>query len=255
MKLGFVGVGIIASAMVDGLRASGWSAPILLSPRGADMAAALAAAHVDVHVADSNQAVLDQCDLVVLAVRPQIADEVLATLRFRPDHHVLSLIAAVSLDYLRAKTAPAVRVTRAVPLPTVAMRQGPTAIFPEDDLVRALFDRLGSAIVLAQEAEFDLFTAATATMASYFAFADTIARWMERGGIAADTARAFVSQMLGGLAVTGPGRDFAELADEHQTHGGLNEQVVRLVAPDGSFASLASALDAVLVRLRAGRAG
>ncbi|PXA86921.1 NADP oxidoreductase [Nostoc sp. 3335mG] len=250
MKLGVIGVGTIASAMVDGLRASGWDAPIILSPRGADMAAALAARHADVRLADTNQAVLDACDLVVLAVRPQIADEVLAALRFRPDHHVLSLIAAVSLDHLRDRVAPATHVTRAVPLPAVAMRQGPTAIFPQDDAVVALFDRLGTAFVLHEEAEFDIFSAATATMASYFAFAGTIARWMEQGGVAVGTARAFVGRMLGGLAVTGPDRDFAELADEHQTRGGLNEQVVRLVAPDGSFAALDSALDAVLARLR-----
>jgi pyrroline-5-carboxylate reductase len=253
LRIGFVGVGTIASAMVDGLCAAGLNAPILLSPRNAEMAAALAARHPNVAVAADNQAVLDASDLIVLAVRPQIADDVLQALHFRPDHQVLSLIATVSLDYLRQAAAPAATMTRAVPLPAVAMRQGPTAMFPADERVRWLFDRIGTAIVLEAEAEFDLFTAATATMASYFAFADTIARWMERGGIAPEQARGFVGQMLGGLAITGPGRDFAELADEHQTRGGINEQVVRHVAPDGRFADLDAALDSVLARLRAAR--
>ena len=34
-------------------------------------------------VADSNQAVVGQCNLVVLAVRPQVAEEVVRALRFR----------------------------------------------------------------------------------------------------------------------------------------------------------------------------
>lgn len=250
-SLGFVGTGTIASAIVEGLRAAGVQTPILLSPRNAEMAARLAARHADVRVAETNQAVLDGSGMVMLAVRPQIVDEVLPTLRFRPDHHVVSLIATVSLDRLRAATAPAGRITRAVPLPAVALRRGPTAIFPGDDRVRALFDQLGSAIVLEEEPEFDLFSAATATMASYFAFAGTIARWMERGGVDPGKARAFTGQMLDGLAATGSGRTFAELADEHQTRGGINEQVVRQVAPDGFIPTLDAALDDVLARLRA----
>jgi pyrroline-5-carboxylate reductase len=252
VKLGFVGVGTIASAMVEGLRAGGMDSPILLSPRNAETAAALAAGHAEVGVAETNQAVLDGSDLVVLAVRPQIANEVLQSLRFRPDHHVLSLMATVSLDDLRTMAAPATRITRAVPLPAVARRQGPTAMFPHDDAVRALFDRLGAAIVLEDEAAFDLFTAATATMASYFAFAGTIARWLERRGINADASHSFVGDMLRGLACTDPGRDFAALADEHQTRGGINEQVAQQLAPNGTIVALDMALDGVLSRLREG---
>jgi pyrroline-5-carboxylate reductase len=249
-SLGFIGTGTIVSAIVEGLRAAGVDVPILLSPRNAETAARLAARHADVRVAGSNQAVLDGSGMVMLAVRPQIADAVLPALRFRPDHHVVSLIATLSLDSLRTMTAPAGRVARAVPLPAVAMRRGPTALFPGDAPVRALFDRLGSAIVLEDEAEFDLFSAATGTMASYFAFAGTIARWLEQGGVDPGKARAFTRQMLDGLAATGPDRDFADLADEHQTRGGLNEQVVRQVAPDGVIPSLDAALDAVLARIR-----
>jgi pyrroline-5-carboxylate reductase len=249
-SLGFIGTGAIASAMVDGLRRAGVDTPILLSPRNAAVAAGLAARHAGVRVADDNQAVLDGSDMVVLAVRPQDADAVLSALRFRPDHHVLSLIATLPLDAVRAATAPAGRVTRAVPLPAVAEGRGATAMFPADDRVQALFDRLGSAFVLDDESAFDLFTTATATMASYFAFAGTIAGWMERGGIATDTARAYTAQMLEGLALASHGRDFAELAQEHQTLGGINEQVIRQIAPDGTIPALAQALDGVLTRLR-----
>ncbi|HWL80601.1 MAG TPA: pyrroline-5-carboxylate reductase [Roseomonas sp.] len=250
MKLGFIGVGTITAAIVEGLCKTQPEIEIILSPRNAETAAALAARYGNVRVAVGNQAVLDESEIVVLAVRPQIADEVLRALRFRGDHHVLSLIATVSLDYLRSATAPAGRVTRAVPLPMVAMQEGPTAIFPGDEKVRSLFERIGTAIVLENEAEFDVFTAATAVMASYFAFAGTVTGWMERGGISPEKARAFVGQMLQGLSRTAPERDFATLADEHQTRGGINEQVVRHVAPGGVIPDLDAALDAVLVRLK-----
>ncbi len=82
MRLGFVGTGTIASAMVIGLRAAGNTDPIILSPRNAEIAADLAGRFDNVQVASTNQAVLDASDLVVLAVRPQIASSVLPELRF-----------------------------------------------------------------------------------------------------------------------------------------------------------------------------
>jgi pyrroline-5-carboxylate reductase len=136
----------------------------------------------------------------------------------------------------------------------VARCQGPTALYPRDQAIEALFGHLGIAVPLENEAEFDVFTAATAVMASYFAFAGTVTGWMERHGIADEAALAFVAQMLRGLATAGPDRSFATLADEHQTRGGLNEQVVRAITTDGIIAPLDEALDAVLDRIRGTRA-
>jgi pyrroline-5-carboxylate reductase len=255
--LGFIGTGTIAAAMIEGLAAAGVDSPILVSPRNAETANDLARRFGNVKIAANNQAVLDGSDLVILAVRPQIAGEVLPTLHFRPDHRVLSLIATVSLDWLHSVTAPAAAVARAVPLPPVARRQGPTAVFPADPIVCGLFDRLGTAITLDDESAFDVFTAATAIMGSYFAFAHTITAWMSEEGVAADKAHAFMAQMLKGLAgaaSASPGRSFDQLADEHQTRGGINEQVYRAVTEGGVMADLDRALDAVLARLRAGRA-
>jgi len=252
MKLGFVGSGSIASAIVIGLRAAGNADPIKMSPRNAEVAADLADRFENVQVAPTNQAVVDASDVVVLAVRPQIASIVLPELRFRPDQHVVSLIPILSLDYLRRVTAPAAVVTRAVPLPSVARRQGPTAIYPPSEPIKALFDSLGATIELDNESEFDAFTTATAVIASYFTLADVVTGWMIRHGAAPEKAQAFVSKMLRGLAETSPaGRSFAALAEEYQTRGGLNEQVLRSITDQGLFAAFENALDAVLERLAA----
>ncbi len=253
--LGFVGTGTIAVAMIEGLAATG-SERILVSPRNADIAAGLAARFPNVSIAADNQDIVDRSRLVVLSVRPQVAEEVLRPLRFRADQDVLSLIATVSLDWLRDVTAPAASVVRAVPLPPVARGQGPTAVFPPDPAIKALFDRLGTAIELDDESAFDVFTAATATMSSYFAFARTVAGWMADEGVDAGKARAFVVQLLEGLGSAprlSPDRSFAELADEYQTRGGINEQIFRAITREGVLPDLDQALDGVLERVRAGR--
>lgn len=256
MTLGFIGVGAIAAAIVEGLQSTPARGPIVLSPRNVQVAARLATQFAEVRVAPTNQAVLDASDLVIIAVRPQIAHEVLSELRFRPEHRVVSLIPAVTLDYLRAIAAPASAVTRAVPLPSAAFRQSPTAMYPTYPSVEALFNELGTVIEIDREEEFEAFTTSTAIMSSYFGFAGTVAGWMRRQGVPEPKAHAFVNQMLQGLtaaAAASPQSSFRELAEEHQTQGGLNQQVLQSITAAGVFTELERALDGVLARLVAGR--
>ena len=118
MRLCFIGTGALTSAIVTGLKSvPDGSAPVLLSPRNEEIAAELASRYRDVRIAPDNQAVLDGCDTIMLAVRPQIAHQVLPELRFRRDHHVVSLIATVSNEEIASLTAPAERVTKALPCP------------------------------------------------------------------------------------------------------------------------------------------
>jgi len=115
---------------------------------------------------------------------------------------------------------------------------------------------LGVVIELDREEEFEAFTTATAIMSSYFRFAETVVAWMQREGVAEAKAHAFVNQILLGLAgaaAASPESSFAELTEEHQTHGGLNEQVLQSIAKAGVFTDLEHALDGVLARLVAGR--
>ena len=252
MRLGFIGCGTIAAAIVTGLNSSGHGEAIVVSPRNAEVAACLARRFPNVTVAATNQAVLDACDVAVLAVRPQILAAVLPELRFRPDHQVISLVPVTSLAHLRCATAPAATVTRAVPMPMVARRQGPTAIYAATPVARRLFDSLGSTIELSDEKCFDAFTAETALMATYFRFLETAAAWLGGRGVPLEQADRYVRQLFWGLAGTAlasPQRSLGELADEHQTRGGLNEQVRAHMESKGMFTELANALDAVQARL------
>src|SRR5579871_4719870 len=117
MKLGFLGTGAITSAMVTGLCSpEGGEYEILLSPRNAEVAAALARRFPQVSVAPSNQEVVDRSDTVVIAVRPQVTESVLADLRFPAERNVISLVSGFSVRRLAGLIAPATNIARAVPL-------------------------------------------------------------------------------------------------------------------------------------------
>ncbi len=261
-KLGFLGSGAITSAMVTGLNATGGrpasepcgGSPILLSPRNAAVAADLARRFPQVSVASSNQQVVDECDTVVIAVRPQIAEGVVSELRFRPEHNVISLVSGFNLQRLASLVAPATRVTRAVPLPSAARRRSPTGIYPRDAHTIEIFALLGAAFVVDTEHDFDALCTATATMATYFSFADGASSWLARNGIPPAQARDYISRLYAGLSDTSleePARSFQQLAADHATRGGTNEQVLTQLTAHGTFEKFSESLDGIMRRVTA----
>jgi pyrroline-5-carboxylate reductase len=253
MRIGFIGTGTITSAIVSGLNSVGSTTfTFLLSPRNAGVAASLASAFDNVTVAASNQAVLDGCDTIMLAVRPQVAVDVLESLRFRPDHHVISLIALIPIERLQVLVAPATRVVRAIPLPMVATRAGVTVLYPDDSTARAIFNQLGSTIALESPEHFNAFSTATATMAPYFAFAGEITDWLIRRGVPSATARSYVGGVFHGLATVAAdssAQPFGILAEKFATAGGINEQVMAHLTRVGALKAVSDALDGVLHRM------
>jgi pyrroline-5-carboxylate reductase len=84
------------------------------------------------------------------------------------------LVSALSLRSLFELVAPAVRIARAVPLPSAAKRLSPTAIYLGDPVALELFGAVGTVFPVEEEHKFDALCAATATVASYFALNETI---------------------------------------------------------------------------------
>ena len=253
MKLGFVGTGALTAAIVMGLKSlPGETTPVVVSPRNEEIAADLAARYPDVRVALDNQAVLDDCDTVMLAVGPQIAREVLRELRFRQDHHVVSLIATVSAEEIAALVAPATHVGKALPMPMIARLQGATLVCPPDPIAATFFGRLGQVIEVEAANEFDALTVVTATYASYFKYLDTIHAWVRSQGVSGDKARDYITNIYKALANapdTAPDADFMHLAQDYATRGGINEQVLRELTERGMFDAFNESLDRVRRRI------
>lgn len=253
MALGFIGTGALTSAIVTGLRSSGQPCvPIWLSPRNRTIAGDLAARYDDVHVAADNQAVVDNCTTVFIALRPTVVSDVLRVMRFRAEQHVISLVTMASLEEIAALVLPARRVTKALPIPAVAYRQGATIVHPPDREVAQLFSPLGEVVDVASAAEFKTLSVATATFATYFKYLETIEGWLTAQGIEGPKARRYLAALFKGLA-SGPehanDESFAQLASHYATPGGLNEQVLGEFESHRAFDVLFAALDRVRDRI------
>ncbi|MDR3069936.1 MAG: NAD(P)-binding domain-containing protein [Propionibacteriaceae bacterium] len=251
-RIGFVGVGTIANAVARGLLARyGDDISVALSPRNAEKAAALAAQFPNVEVKASNQEVLDSSDWVVLAVIPRVAKDVLTALSFRADHQVVDLVANFSLEQVREWVGSTASLTRMVPLPFIAQRVGPLALYPDSAQVAEFFEGLGDLVPARNERELDVLQVVTALMSPYYATLGAVVSWGAANGLPAElSARytiSFFEALLQQAKTLSPGQ-LGEIWKE-MTPGGLNELAVTHIQEAGSLAAWEAALDKVLARV------
>lgn len=253
--IGFIGVGEIAQAIIEGLAAGEDPPPVVTSPRGRERSASLASRFPDfVSVAASNQDVVDAADTVVLAVLPQQLAEVAGPLAFRDDQVVVSALAGVPIAEVVAAVGAPVTVVRAIPMPPVRDRAVPTVVTPEHPAASALFDRTGGTLAVADEEELAVFSAATGAVSGFLQYLSVVCDWTEEQGVPRESGQRFLRGLFGALApaIREESTPMAEVVTAHETPGGLNEQLREEVFDDAGTDALSGALDRLHARVRGG---
>lgn len=251
-SLGVIGVGELASAVVDGLRSAGATTPeIFLSPRNEGLARDLADRHDAVQVCADNQAVVNNARVILLTVRPDVVAEVLSEIAVPAGSLVISAVAGATHASLRNHLGEAVEIVRTIPLPAVRERSGITAIYPGHPEVEALFEPLGGTLVVPDVEALNAIQTSTASISTLLDCLSSVAGWLAEHGIEGPSAESFVRSMFQGVAggLSDHSRSLSELVTAHETPGGLNEQVRRTWLTQRNREALTQALDGVRARL------
>jgi pyrroline-5-carboxylate reductase len=195
---------------------------------------------------------VDSGGVVLICVRPQDVAAALKPLVFSRDTPVVSMVAGLSIARLQELIGPVTSLARAIPLPAVRNRAGITPVCPTTDEACCLFNALGATMPVAEEAVFDAFSAATATIAAHYQYLETVAAWLSAHGVAADDAARYVATVFAGAATSSSDSapDLSARADGHATPDGINEQFRAILADAGLFALVDRALSTILDRLR-----
>lgn len=200
--LGIIGAGHLASYTVAGLRNGGDNRRIFVSPRNREVSSRLSHEY-GCEVKASNQAVIDSADWILLAVRPEFLDQVLAECCFRDDQLVISCIAGVPVARFSGLS---IRLVRAMPLSCAEFGAGAVPVYPPNAEVAELFGRLGSAITLETEEQFELATIAACYNGWLLDLFATVSDWLEQQGMAPEKARELTLNASAGAAALGVGR-------------------------------------------------
>lgn len=252
IKLGVVGVGVIASAVVKGLKAKyGDELAVTLSPRNARRAEALGRAYANTLVAASNQEVLDASEWVVISVLPGIAEETVRSLRFRQDHRVISLVSKPKIADLSSWIGECRSITRVNPLPFMEFHVGPVLVHPRLPEALELFAGLGDVIPSETEDEFILGQTLSCAMGPFYYLLDQIVLWMRSLGMSPERSAAYLESLFPAMSRHAAHTDPNGLDElwKEMTPGGLNENAIAVIKQAGGFDAWIRALDAARERI------
>jgi pyrroline-5-carboxylate reductase len=243
-RIGAIGAGNMATALLRGLRAAGVPSDALLASDPSPERRAAAEAALGIRTTDSNQAVAAESDIVILAVKPSQLEAATAGLRERTGAHAgaegplyVSILAGCRLTRLTACVGP--RVVRVMPNTPALIGAGISAISAPPELPASDVDRAEAVlaavgeVVRVPESSLDAVTGLSGSGPAYvLLLIEALSDAGVREGLPVDVARRLAAATTAGAA-----RMLIETGVHPAT---LREQVT---SPGGTTAAGVAALE------------
>lgn len=240
VKVGLIGCGNMGSAIVEPLVRRGWVAPDDLHVCGRGASAAGLAERLGCRVEPTPTAVVQACEVTILAVKPKDMLGMLGGVAWPEAPRVLvSVAAGLSVGTLQEAVPSQHRVIRTMPNTPIQVGAGVTAVLRGSDeaayrLAAALFEASGIVTEVRDEALFDAVTGLSGSGPAYIFLA---LEALADGGVKAGLSRE-VAMRLALHTVRGA----AELAIQTQTHPGALKDAV--ASPGGTTIHAVASLEA-----------
>jgi len=253
MKLGFVGTGKIASAVITGICSSKIVVTkIFISPRNKSTAKTLKRKFKKVIIAKNNQEIVDNCNWVFLSITPTVGKRIIKELKFKSNQTIISFISTITLNQLKKKIKVKAKIIRAIPLPPISLKKGPVPIYPPNKKVKDFFNKIGTTIEIKNEKSSINFWSTSGMMAPFYELLRVMTVWLVKKGIKRDKAQKYITSLFLALsedALVNSKKDLKYLVKESQTPKGLNEQGVRELTNSGFYRKLENTLNSIHKRL------
>jgi len=255
--IGLVGAGKMATALALAWKERGLAGKLIASdpyPAAREAFARVTGATVT----DENASVLQLADVVILAIKPQKLDEVLAPLRegAAPPRLVISILAGISTARLE-KALGHGRVVRVMPNTPCLVGESATgfclgtgATQADADATRALFGAVGRVFEL-PEGQLDAVTGLSGSGPAYvFQIIEAMADGGVLAGLPRDIAQSLAAQTVLGAAkmVLETGRHPGQLKDDVASPGGTTIAGLLAMEQGGVRAALMNAVMAAARR-------
>lgn len=257
--IGFIGGGNMAEALIKGLLAGGMSPGRIIVAEPLAERRALLAETLKVKTVDENTAAAATAQVVVIAVKPQVAASVLSGLdgSVTADKLVVSIMAGISTIAIEESLRNGMRIVRAMPNTPALVQSGATAIcagrradIADLELARELFLTVGT-VVTVTERQMDAVTGVSGSGPAYaFSFIEALADAGVKNGLPRETAAALAVQTLMGAAklVQQSGDHPAVLRDRVTSPGGTTISALHTLENGRFHGLIMDAVDAAVKR-------
>ncbi len=245
-KIGFIGAGNMAQAIIHGLVKDGQKAETLFcSNPSQGKLDALKARHSSINTSQSNTEVAQEVDILVLAVKPQKMSLALSSLQSHELSNtlIISVAAGVELETISAELKQPVAVIRAMPNTPSTIGLGATGLCSnasvsdrQKQLAETIFNAVGVSVWINDEAQMDLVTAISGSgPAHYFYFMESVIASAIEQGMEPDVAKILASQTaLGAAKMVTSDLDFSieQLRSNVTSPGGTTAAAIESMASD-----------------------
>ena len=213
LKIGFIGGGNMAQAIIDGLIRAG-HAPQCLCVADPDQTQLerIHAIDPDINVTDENHSMAEEAEILVLAVKPQVMrtviEELPASARQAP-RLFLSIAAGITLKALREWLAPCTSIVRVMPNQPALVGAGMSVLTATDETEQAqreaaqyIAAATGETAWIEDEAMMDAVTAVSGSGPAYFyLFAEIIEQCARELGLPPELASQLARQTTYGAGL------------------------------------------------------
>ncbi len=257
MKIGFIGLGNMAEAMIGGLLQKKMAAPSDMIGTAKTRETENKIKHkFNIEIGSSNVQTASQADILFLAVKPIFLPEVIAEIKdvVRQETLIVSIAAGRSIEWLRkAFGRPECRIIRCMPNTPALVLEGCTAVCADEGVsenelaqVTALMESFGKAYVV-PERLMDVVVGVSGSSPAYvFLFIEAMADAAVAEGMPRKQAYEFAAQAVLGSAklVLETGRHPGELKDMVCSPGGTTIQAVKTLEECGFRGIVMDAVEA-----------
>lgn len=230
-KIGFIGAGMMAEAIVRGLLKAGMDPSKISVSDPSEARRDLFRKELGVAATTDNTTVAQFTDIILLATKPFIVADALASIAdvIQPKQLVVSIAAGVTTDSIQSKLPGGVPVVRVMPNTPCLIGEGASALAPGKhaaqahlDLASEIFSASGKVVQLTED-KLDAVTGLSGSGPAFvYTFIDALADGGVRMGIPKPTALLLAAQTVLGAAkmVLEAGEHPAILRDKVMTPGG-----------------------------------
>jgi pyrroline-5-carboxylate reductase len=257
--IGFIGGGNMAEAIIKGLLTGGIQAGSIMVAEPLAARREYLASTYSVAAIESGPDVAGKADIIVLAIKPQMADGVLSTLAsvISTDKLIISIMAGTSTSSIQMALTGNVRVVRVMPNAAALIQAAASAIcagsFAEEkdlEAAREIFSRVGT-VVTTSEKLMDAVTGLSGSGPAYvFNFIEALSDAGVKNGLARDVSLALAVQTVLGAArmVSETGEHPALLKEKVTSPGGTTIAGLHILE-NGRFHGLVmDAVDSACIR-------
>lgn len=208
MRLGIIGAGNMASAIIEGVLAKQLFSPEEIIIYDINREKVSAFVERGFASAETPVELTNAAGLILLAVKPQQIDEVLTELAGSTEGKcIISIIAGVSSDYYKKRLGEGTYIVRVMPNTPILLGCGASAIASNRDVPQELYDKAVSLFSSAGEVAFvdeEHMNAVTAVNGSspayFFVMAKAMADYAAEQGIDAQDALRLAAKSMEGAA-------------------------------------------------------